>query len=103
MISFAEVAGYSWVKMAVVAEILVDPGFWIALAAGIVCLALLGYWLATGVRIRRDDKGGVMLREGSKAPEFTVLDDRGNMVSLSDYRGKKSVVLFFYPKANTPG
>jgi peroxiredoxin Q/BCP len=44
-----------------------------------------------------------MLKEGSQAPAFSVLDDHGQKVSLSDYRGKKHVVLFFYPKADTPG
>jgi thioredoxin-dependent peroxiredoxin len=44
-----------------------------------------------------------MLKEGSKAPDFSVLDDRGNSVKLSDYLGKKKLVLFFYPKADTPG
>jgi thioredoxin-dependent peroxiredoxin len=44
-----------------------------------------------------------MLKEGSKAPDFSVLDDRGNSVKLSDYIGKKKLVLFFYPKADTPG
>lgn len=44
-----------------------------------------------------------MLNEGAKAPGFTVPDDRGNTVKLSDFAGKKSVVLFFYPKADTPG
>ena len=44
-----------------------------------------------------------MLKEGSKAPAFTVADDHGNKVKLSDYAGKKNVVLFFYPKADTPG
>lgn len=44
-----------------------------------------------------------MLKEGSKAPAFSVTDDRGNAVSLKDYAGRKSVVLFFYPKADTPG
>ena len=43
-----------------------------------------------------------MLKEGSKAPGFTLLDDHGHEVSLSDYAGR-NVVLFFYPKANTPG
>lgn len=37
-----------------------------------------------------------------KAPEFTLLDENGAEVSLKDFRGK-DVVLFFYPKANTPG
>ena len=37
-----------------------------------------------------------------KAPNFTLPDKNGNMVSLSDFLGKK-VVLYFYPKDNTPG
>ena len=37
-----------------------------------------------------------------KAPEFTLPDKSGNMVSLTDFLGKK-VVLYFYPKDNTPG
>ncbi len=44
-----------------------------------------------------------MLTEGSKAPAFSLFDDRGNKVSLSDFAGKKHVVLFVYPKADTPG
>lgn len=43
-----------------------------------------------------------MLETGIKAPEFTLPDKNGDLVSLSDYRGKK-VVLYFYPKDNTPG
>ena len=43
-----------------------------------------------------------MLEVGTKAPEFTLPDKDGNPVSLSDLRGKK-VVLYFYPKDNTPG
>ena len=43
-----------------------------------------------------------MLEAGTKAPEFTLKDKDGNDVSLSDFRGKK-VVLYFYPKDNTPG
>ncbi|WP_228851709.1 thioredoxin-dependent thiol peroxidase [Aegicerativicinus sediminis] len=42
------------------------------------------------------------LKAGDKAPEFTSKDQSGNKVSLSDFKGKK-VVLFFYPKADTPG
>ena len=42
------------------------------------------------------------LKAGDKVPEFTATDQDGNSVSLSDYKGKKLVV-FFYPKANTPG
>ena len=43
-----------------------------------------------------------MLEVGMKAPLFTLLDKNGNLVSLSDFLGKK-VVLYFYPKDNTPG
>ena len=43
-----------------------------------------------------------MLEVGSFAPDFTLLDKDGNEVTLSDFRGKK-VVLYFYPKDNTPG
>ncbi|WP_335975776.1 thioredoxin-dependent thiol peroxidase [Gaetbulibacter jejuensis] len=41
------------------------------------------------------------LKAGDKAPDFTAKDEQGNTVSLSDYKGKK-LVIFFYPKANTP-
>ena len=43
-----------------------------------------------------------MLEVGMKAPEFTLPDKDGNMVSLADFAGKK-VVLYFYPRDNTPG
>ena len=43
-----------------------------------------------------------MLEVGALAPDFTLNDQNGNAVSLSDFRGKK-VVVYFYPKDNTPG
>ena len=43
-----------------------------------------------------------MIPVGTKAPDFTLPDKDGNMVSLSDFKGKK-VVLYFYPRDNTPG
>lgn len=43
-----------------------------------------------------------MLEVGTKAPDFTLNDKDGNLVSLNDFIGKK-VVLYFYPKDNTPG
>uniref|UniRef100_UPI003566727A thioredoxin-dependent thiol peroxidase n=1 Tax=Lutibacter sp. TaxID=1925666 RepID=UPI003566727A len=42
------------------------------------------------------------LKVGDKAPNFEALDQNGNTIKLSDYKGKK-LVLFFYPKASTPG
>lgn len=42
------------------------------------------------------------LEVGDKAPEFSAKDQDGNVHSLKDYKGKKLVV-FFYPKASTPG
>ena len=43
-----------------------------------------------------------MLQAGMKAPDFTLLDPSGKPVSLSDFFGKR-IVLYFYPKDNTPG
>lgn len=43
-----------------------------------------------------------MIQEGMQAPAFTLADKDGNTVSLSEFLGKK-VVLYFYPKDNTPG
>ena len=43
-----------------------------------------------------------MLTVGTRAPDFTLTDREGRAVSLSDFRGKK-VVVYFYPKDNTPG
>jgi peroxiredoxin Q/BCP len=43
-----------------------------------------------------------LLKVGDKAPDFTLQNQNENSVSLSDYKNKK-VVLWFYPKASTPG
>ncbi|KQC33823.1 MULTISPECIES: thioredoxin-dependent thiol peroxidase [Nonlabens] len=42
------------------------------------------------------------LKAGDKAPDFSIPNQDGDIVSLSDFKGKK-LVLFFYPKASTPG
>lgn len=42
------------------------------------------------------------LEIGKKAPDFSLLDQDGKPVRLSDFKGKK-VIVFFYPKASTPG
>ncbi|NIG52014.1 thioredoxin-dependent thiol peroxidase [Chitinophaga sp. Cy-1792] len=44
----------------------------------------------------------VVLKEGDKAPVFKGKDQHGKTISLTDYKGKK-VILYFYPKDNTPG
>jgi peroxiredoxin Q/BCP len=43
-----------------------------------------------------------LLNEGDKAPDFRATTDDGRTISLSDYRGK-DLILYFFPKANTPG
>jgi len=43
-----------------------------------------------------------MVSEGNVAPDFTLPDENGNQVSLSQFRGRK-VILYFYPKDDTPG
>ena len=43
-----------------------------------------------------------MLKQGDKAPEFEGVDQDGNIIRSKDYKGKKYVV-YFYPKASTPG
>ena len=43
------------------------------------------------------------LKEGDKAPEFSLPSNQGGDVSLKDFRGRKRVILYFYPKDDTPG
>jgi len=43
-----------------------------------------------------------VLKEGSKAPVFKAVDQNGKTISLADFKGKK-VILYFYPKDDTPG
>ncbi len=44
-----------------------------------------------------------MLEKNQKAPDFSTPNQHNEMISLSDYKGKKNVVLYFYPKDDTPG
>jgi thioredoxin-dependent peroxiredoxin len=44
----------------------------------------------------------ILLKEGDKAPNFRATDDSGATVTLKDFHGK-NLILYFYPKANTPG
>ncbi len=52
-------------------------------------------------KIRKQEENA-MLQTGTKAPEFTLPDQNGELHSLKDYRGKR-VLLYFYPRDNTPG
>lgn len=49
-----------------------------------------------------NDSTSTRLEVGDRAPAFTLLDQHGAKVKLSDFKGRK-VMIFFYPKANTPG
>jgi peroxiredoxin Q/BCP len=62
---------------------------------------MLGY-VATALRRLISRKVDPMLKQGTKAPDFEVEDHAGRRVRLSDFAGKR-VVLWFYPKADTPG
>ena len=42
-------------------------------------------------------------RKGQKAPDFTLLNESGSRISLKEFKGKSSVILYFYPKDDTPG
>ena len=44
-----------------------------------------------------------MLKKNTLCPSFKALDENNNEIKIDDYLGKKSIVLFFYPKDNTPG
>ena len=54
------------------------------------------------VRYNSERNGEALMDINDKAPDFSLLDENGKNVSLKDFRGK-SVVLFFFPKADTPG
>lgn len=48
-------------------------------------------------------QGNIMLKVGDPAPDFAVPDQNGHVISLSTLKNKACLVLFFYPKDNTPG
>ena len=70
------------------------------------CIVSVKFLLGDGdtILMRNEKKEGrdLMLETGIQAPEFTLPDQNGEMHSLKDYRGKK-VILYFYPRDNTPG
>ncbi len=45
----------------------------------------------------------ITVKEGEQAPDFTLTSDEGKQVKLSDYKGVSNVILYFYPKDETPG
>jgi peroxiredoxin Q/BCP len=51
----------------------------------------------------RCSSGDLVLKEGEKAPDFSLKSGNGTTIRLSDFRGKSNVVLYFYPKDQTPG
>jgi peroxiredoxin Q/BCP len=59
----------------------------------------IGHYQKSGRTQKAEDH---MLKTGDKAPEFTLSADDGKEVSLEDFKGKR-LVIFFFPKANTPG
>ena len=61
------------------------------------------HWLLLKVNLMKLLNGEkIMLKIGDKSPDFKLPDQDENIVSLSDFSGKK-IVLWFYPKASTPG
>jgi len=55
-----------------------------------------------GVALLFNLSGDISMKVNDKAPDFTLQDENGKEVALKDLRGK-TVILFFYPRANTPG
>ena len=53
--------------------------------------------------VREEDADGESVTEGSVAPDFKLEGDDGKSYSLSDFKGRNQVVLYFYPKDDTPG
>lgn len=66
----------------------------------VVILVVVG--ALTVVILRLMTRGAAMPAAGSMAPDFTLPSQEGTLVNLKDYRGKW-VVLYFYPKDQTPG
>jgi peroxiredoxin len=56
-----------------------------------------------GMVLRGETMGQAMPAEGSRAPSFSVVAHDGTVTTLEQFHGKSHVVLFFFPKADTPG
>lgn len=57
---------------------------------------------APGVALAVNLPGDIGMKVNDKAPDFTLQDENGKEVAMKDLRGK-TVILFFYPRASTPG
>jgi cytochrome oxidase Cu insertion factor (SCO1/SenC/PrrC family) len=68
--------------------------------AGALCLSAYGL---TAAKQKQEKVAHTNLKVGDVAPDFTLLDNKWKPVHLSDYRGKKNVVLAFYVLAFTGG
>lgn len=68
-----------------------------------VALVVLVVIPAILIRYSQSSSEAKRLKSGDNAPDFTLPDQNGRSVRLSDYRGKKNVILAFYIKAGTPG
>jgi len=84
-------------------------GKYASIIVGILVLIVglaLGFGGATMLSGGRETTSGgihnAKLKVGDRAPEFELYDSTGSLVTLGDYRGKKNVVLAFYPAAWTP-
>jgi cytochrome oxidase Cu insertion factor (SCO1/SenC/PrrC family) len=84
-------------------------GKYASIIGGILVLIVglaLGFGGATMLSGGRETTSGEIhnakLKVGDKAPEFELYDSTGGLVTLGDFRGKKNVVLAFYPAAWTP-
>src|SRR6187551_484682 len=62
----------------------------------------LEVWVRRSAHRPPNRVGRMPLEPGDKAPTFTLLDQQGSKVKLSDFKGRK-VLVYFYPKADTPG
>ncbi len=67
--------------------------------AGMTSILIRG----AGMIFRRGGPSRGLPQEGSKAPPFSALESGGSAVTLASYTSRSHVVLFFFPKADTPG
>lgn len=72
-----------------------------AALVGLAVVLLVGFAWGWARSARAD--GAVPARVGQSAPDFTLKDQNGRPVTLSEFRGNRTVVLYFYPKDDTPG